>query len=404
MRALLVGILVIASAAHAEDAPRQVTLAEVLAATSKAPAAKIAQHELAAAAALVEVADAWPNPSVRLETNRLTARLVAGATVPLPVLGTVGAARHAAAAHAGAVHAEAVVFDRALRRRAIDAWIALARADGALTTTTLAVTQAAELERIAVGRIDAGVGAEVDVSTARAARARAVLAAATAKRAHEAAAAELAGILGWDPDRALVTTGELPGQGTITLEVLRARLPDHPLRTVGQRHVTAADAELEQVKAQGRPGLAVEAQISAADPTTSGIDALVAVSVELPMFAHTRDRARAARASASAERARLVVTETELGAGLLAAYHRWQGASETVAALDGTIVPAQVRAAELSAQAYREGQRDLASALQADRDLAAVRAEQLAARADLAAAWVELQDASGGDPGGIGAR
>jgi outer membrane protein TolC len=49
----------------------------------------------------------------------------------------------------------------------------------------------------------------------------------------------------------------------------------------------------------------------------------------------------------------------------------------------------------LSATAYREGARDLAFALQAERDLAAVRAERNAARADAAAAFADLQVAVG---------
>lgn len=59
-------------------------------------------------------------------------------------------------------------------------------------------------------------------------------------------------------------------------------------------------------------------------------------------------------------------------------------------------MPAQVRAAPLSAQTYREGARDLASALQAQRDLDAVRAELNAARANVATAYAELELAAGG--------
>jgi cobalt-zinc-cadmium efflux system outer membrane protein len=393
-----------AAVAHAEDAPIAVTLAEVLAAAPKAPAAQVARHEVEAAEALTRAAGAWPDPSLRVETHRLTARLVAGATIPLPVFGTVGAARRAAEAQVDAVRAEAITAGREVRRRAVTAWIALARADGEIAATATAAIQAAELERIAGGRLDAGVGADVDITTARAARARAELAAANARRAQQAAAAELAGVLGRDPMTPLVAAGELPGRDAIAIETLRARLAAHPERAAALRRVTAAEAAVAQVRAQGWPSLAVEAQVSAFDPTTPGTDVLVALSLDLPLFARTADRARSARATAAAQRARLVVTETQLGAGLVAAYRRWQAASEKVAALETDIVPAQERAATLSAQAYREGARDLASALQADRDLAAVRAEVIAARADLATAWADLQDAAGDAPGGARAR
>src|SRR5678815_5223449 len=78
-----------AATSHAE--PRAVTLQEALAAVPRAPGAAVSAHEVAAADALVAAAGAWPNPSVHVATNRLTARLVAGASLPLPVFGTVSA-------------------------------------------------------------------------------------------------------------------------------------------------------------------------------------------------------------------------------------------------------------------------------------------------------------------------
>ncbi len=398
--AILVALSWTASAAHADDAPlapTAVTLAEVLAAVPRAPVAQVTRPELEAAQALADAAGAWPNPSVRGQSNRLTARVVIGASVPLPIFGTLGAAKREARAQADVVRSESVVHQRDVRRRAVTAWIALARADGETAAAVVAATQAADLERIARGRLEAGAGAEVDVTGARAAHARAELAAATAKRGQEAASAELAGVLGWDPLKPLTTAGELPGGEAIPIDTLRTRLPTHPERVVAQRKVAAAEATIAQVRSLRVPSLTIEGQVSISDPTTPGTDVMVGIGFDLPMFARIGDRARSARAAAAAERARLAVTETQLGAGLVAAYRRWQAASEKLVGLQHDIVPAQERAALLSAQAYREGARDLASALQADRDLTAVRAEVIAARADVATAWAELQVAAGDD-------
>src|SRR5262249_38171409 len=125
----------------------------------------------------------------------------------------------------------------------------------------------------------------------------------------------------------------------------------------------------------------------------------VGVALELPLFAHVGDKARAARATEAAQRSRLAATEVELAAGLEAAFRRWQAADERLRALERDVVPAQERAPALSGQAYREGARDLASALVAERDLAAVRAEVNAARADAAAAFADLQLAAGVEVG-----
>ena len=393
---VIAGVLAVTGPAGAE--PRPVTLAEALAAVAHAPAAQVSVHEAAAADALVDAAGAWPNPSLHVATNRLTARLVAGASLPLPVFGTVGAARRQAAAEAGVVRAEGVVALRTLRHRVALAWTTLARLDGDAVASSIAAQQAAELALIARGRLDAGVGADVDVTTANAAKARAEVAARAALRAQAAASAELAGVLGWPVDQPLRSAGS-PGTGApAELAALRARLAHHPERVAAAARLTAADATVEQVGSLAWPSLALDAEVSYDDPTNEDkTDALIGVTLELPVFARIGDRVRAARASSAAQRARLAATETELGAGLAAAFERWRAAVDTLGALEHDVVPAQERAAALSAQAYREGARDLASALQAERDLAAVRAEVNAARADAAVAWEDLQLAAGTD-------
>ncbi|MEO8705439.1 MAG: TolC family protein [Kofleriaceae bacterium] len=398
MRALVFSLVVAASMpAYADEAARKVTLAEVIAAASQTPAMRVPQHEAAAADALAGAAGAWPNPAIRIETNRLTARLVAGATVPVPVFGTVRAVRRTAAAQAEVVRGDAIVATRAVHRRAVTAWIALARADADVATAAIVATQATALERIAVGRFDAGTSGNVDVTAAKAARARAELAVATAKRTREAASAELAAMIGWDPMQPLEAVGDLPGRESLALAALQARLAGHPDRVVALRKVAAADASLAEVRSLRWPSLALDAQVSAYDPTQPGVDVLVGLAIELPIFAHVGARVRAARATGSVERARLAVAETQLAGGLVAAYRRWQSASEQLAGLERDIVPAQEQAAVLSQQAYREGARDLASALQADRDLAAVRAEVIATRSDVATAWLALLEAAGED-------
>jgi outer membrane protein TolC len=393
---VIAGALALAGPARAE--PRPVTLAEALAAAAQAPAAQVSPHEAAAADAQVDAAGAWPNPSLHVSTTRLTARLVAGVSLPLPVFGTVGAARRLAAAEAGVVRAEGAAALRALRHRVALAWITLARLDGDAIASSIAAQQAAELGLIARGRKDAGVGADVDVTTANAAKARADVAAAATVRSQVAASAELAGVLGWPLDQPLRSAGT-PGAGApAELAALRAHLANHPERVVAMARFAAADATVEQVQSLAWPGLALDAEVSYDDPTNEHkTDALIGVTLDLPVFARIGDRVRAARATSAAQRARLIATETDLGAGLAAAFERWRAAVDTLGALEHDVVPAQERAAALSAQAYREGARDLASALQAERDLAAVRAEVNAARADAAVAWEDLQLAAGTD-------
>jgi outer membrane protein TolC len=390
----LVVILVAAPAFADEMHP--VTFAEVVSATGAAPAAKAPVHDIAAADALADAAGAWPMPILHLQTNSLTARATVGVTLPVPVFGTVGAVKRQAKAEATVVRAEATLAQRTLYHHAVTAWIALARADGDVVAMSIAAQQAAELELIAKGRLDAGVGADVDVTTARASRARAELAASAAVRAQQAASAELAGVLGWDPAHRLRSDGPLPTGQAEDLAALRRRLVTHPERALGERRVAAADAAIDQARSLRFPVVSLEGQAAIDDPTNEHQnDYVFAVNFELPLFSKVGDRVRAARSTAAAQRARLVATESELAAGLAAAFERYQSASERLRALETAVVPAQERAAALSAQAYREGARDVTSALTAARDLSAVRAEVNAARADTATAWEELQLAAG---------
>jgi outer membrane protein TolC len=387
-------VVSLASSARADD----VTLDQVIAAVPGAPAIPIAANEVASAEARIDAAGAWPAPTIHVETNRITARLVAGIALPLPILGTIGAARHEAAAHAQLVRAEGVAARRDLQHRAVLAWLGVARADANAGALAIAAQQAADLEKLARGRLDAGAGAEVDVTAAHAARMRADLAVAGAKHEQDAAAAELAAFLGWDPMRPIHAAGSLPG-GTAQLATLRAALAAHPERRVALQRIAEGEATEANVGVQRRPALALELQGSFSDPTQPGTDVLVGLSLELPVFSRIGDQLRAARAQTSAERARLSADEARLLGELVAAYRRWEAATERLTGLERDVLPAQDRAATLASQAYREGARDLASALQAERDRTAVRSEIANARIDAATAWIELQLAAGGDAG-----
>ena len=380
-----------------------VTLETALAAAGKAPAAQIGRYDVAAAEANIDAATAWPAPGLHVGTNRLTARLIFGASIPLPIFGTVGAAKRVAAAEADVVRSEADLALRDLRHRVVVAWIALLRAGGDVQASQVAAQQAAELETIAKGRLAAGTGADVDVTVATAARARADVAVAAALREQDASSAELAGLLGWNPAQPLRADGAPVIAPAADLPALEARLGAHPERQAAERRVLAAEATVDEVLVQRWPGLAVEGELDYDDKTQAGnsawarTDAHVGLALDLPIFARIGDKARAARAAETAQRTRLAAVEAELGGQLVAAYRRWQAASERLAAMERDVIPAQEKAAALSMQAYREGARDLSSAVLAERDLATARAELNDARAQAALAYADLAVAIGED-------
>lgn len=394
----VLSVLLVPGAARAED----VSLAAVTAAVEHAPAARASMLDVVAAEARTDAAGAWALSSLHVGTNRLTARLVAGVTVPLPILGTIGAAREEAAAQARLVRDEAIIGRRDLRSRAIVAWLELARADTDIVTQTEAAAQAAELERIAQGRFDAGAGGEVDVTSAHAARARADVAVAVAVRESRARAAELAGLLGWDPTLERHASGALPG-GAADLSQLRAVIAHHPERTAALAQIAAREATAHRLEVARRPLLGFELTGSYDDPTQTGTTALARTDVfaglvfEVPVFGHLGDQLRAAHTDTDAAKLRLTGVDGELAAGLVAAYERWQAATERVTALEKDVMPAQQRATRLAQQAYREGARDLSTALLATRDQQAVAAELANARIEAGLAWQAVTLAAGTD-------
>lgn len=403
VRSVVCILALLTSVARAEDRV-PVTLEAALAAAHIAPGAQIGRYDLAAAEANIDAASAWPNPGLHVGTNRLTAKLIVGASIPLPIFGTVGAAKRVAAAEAEVVRSEADLALRDLRHRVVVAWIDLLRAGGDVQASQVAAKQAAELETIAKGRLAAGTGADVDVTVATAARARADVAVAAALREQDAASAELAGLLGWNPRQLLRADGAPVIAPAAPLDALQDRLAAHPELQAAKRRVAAAQAVVDEVLVQRWPGLSVEGELDYDDRSmTEGAtawdrtDAHVGLALDLPVFARIGDRARAARAAERAQQMRLRAVDAELGGRLVAAYERWQAASERLAAMERDVIPAQEKAATLSMQAYREGARDLASAVLAERDLASARAELNDARAQAALAYADLAVAIGED-------
>jgi outer membrane protein TolC len=389
---LVIAMLLWAGTAHADD----VTFAMVSGAVDAAPAARATQLDTAAAEARIAAAGAWAPTQLRGGTNRITAQETVGITLPLPILGTIGAARDEAAAHAEVVRDESAVARRDLWRRAASAWLELARADAEVVTLTASFEQTKELERIAQGRLDAGTGGEVDVTSAKAARARADVAVAAAKRESLARGAELAGILAWDLARERHAAGGLPG-GDADLAKLRATLAGHPERAEALARVAESEATRHRLEVLYRPVLAIEASASFNDPTNDNrTDAYGGLVLEFPLFGRVGNQVTAAERDRAAAQARLGAVDSELAGKLVAAYQHWRATSERVAALDRDVMPAQQRAAQQAQQAFREGARDLSTALQAARDLTSVAGELANARVDAAQAWIDLALAAGG--------
>src|SRR5262249_11456348 len=99
-------LLVLAISSPAAASPREVTVDDVRAAVAKAPEQDAAHQRTLAAYADADAAGGWPATTLSIGTARVTPRLVAVASIPLPVFGVERAARATLRAEADVTRAD----------------------------------------------------------------------------------------------------------------------------------------------------------------------------------------------------------------------------------------------------------------------------------------------------------
>ena len=377
--------------ATAAPAPRDVGLAEALAAVGAAPDHRVAAARADEAEAGVAAAGAWPRTTLGASTTSRTAWLDLVAALPLPVFGTLEADRAVARGELAVAAAEVHAGDLQLAREVAIAWFALARAEARAELARQSAAREDALAGAAQKRLDSGDASRADVVLATAAAKRVGAQAAAADGAIDVASAELAARLGWDPTRRLHAAGGLPAgpDGAAPAAVA------HPELVAARRRAEAQQAEVDRTSRERWPRLALDLESAIGDPTLAGTDYRVGLTVELPLFGHGAASVRAAEARLATTRAAGAAVSARLGAELAAARARFATASQLAASLAADVLPAQREAAELARAAFREGQAGLVFVLEAERGLAEVEGEAIDARAEAATAFVELEWASG---------
>jgi len=395
--ACIAALGVVAWVSTATAAPRAITLKDALAAAARAPAHRVARSQVTAAAGEVTAAGAWPSTAVGISSSRSTARLGVVASLPLPVMGTLGADRAVARADLDVARANASSADGDLARDVTKAWLALAAAEARAALSEQAAQRQESLVDIAKARFEAGDAPRVDVVTARAGAARAHADADADAASIDSASAELAALLGWDPTARLRADGGVPAPTDVPpLATLRERRRGHPQARAAAARVDAEAARVRQVRASHRPSLSLDLESLFDDPTLPGNDYRIGVTVELPLLGKgsaARDAAVARRHLAKAERD---ATLNAIDGAIVATYNRYRAAAARARALADKVLPSERRAAELARTAYREGQGGLVTVVEAERALADAEAQASEARAQAARARAELVWAAGG--------
>jgi cobalt-zinc-cadmium efflux system outer membrane protein len=170
---------------------------------------------------------------------------------------------------------------------------------------------------------------------------------------------------------------------------LRRQLADsNPELARARAEMVRAQKQLELQRAQRWPDLALKAAVNE-DPDMRASQFGVVVTV--PLWDRRRGPVGEAEAQLSRARNELEANEFALGQALEVAYQQYEIAQTQVGALESGIVRQAEAALKVAEAAYRFGERGFLEVLDAQRVFRAARSELIAARYELAAAWIEIE-------------
>ena len=394
--ALLWYALLASSPAHGGGPPpvHPVTFNDALQAASRAPANRSRIVSQQAAAMSVDAAGAWPAITVGTFTTLRSARLGVSAAVPLPILGT----RYTRDANVSVAKTlrDVVVADAATQeleqlRQVSRAWLNVARMQAHAATSQLAAVRQQQLAEIADQRFNNGEVARVESVQADAARRLARARAAADRAAIAAASAELASLLGWNPEIIIEAQGDLPTPYSVpSLTAIQAQRNTHPLVHAQAARIAVEAARTKLASASQWPRLAVEAEAAWLAPNPPSIDLRLGVVVELPFWGKSSQAVQTAQALKHVAQLEAEVAAHVLDGATVAAYRRFEAARAQAATLQNEVVPAAREAALLARAAYAEGSGGLVAVLEAERSLQEIESTATDARLDAAEAQVDV--------------
>lgn len=149
-----------------------------------------------------------------------------------------------------------------------------------------------------------------------------------------------------------------------------------------------AEQRLNYEKAQRWPSLALKGGVDE-DPDLR--TSRFGVALRIPLWDRRQGPVGEAAADLARARTELDVQRFALGQSLEVAYKQYEIARSQVAALETGIVRSAEAALKVAEAAYRFGERGFIEVLDAQRVYRAARAELIAARYEVAVAWVEIE-------------
>lgn len=389
---------------HPAGERRPVRFDEAMSLAAQAPSVIAARRAASAQRAMNGSISGLGNPEIFVAPGiRTTAErgvaLEVSVVQPIPLTG-LGSARQAAGeAEAGALDRQADAFALGIRLDAATSFCALWGASRSYEDVTADVELAQEL----VARLERGAAAghdtAADVADARIFLAESRLSLVALEGEIHDVGLDLSNRLELAAPGALIASGNLPDPVLPSAEILDEalasieRIPDVALHSM---QAAAARARARELAAESKPRLGVGARFQQDGPTDRAWYAVL--SMDLPLF----ERGQRDRGQAAADTRRLEgeqrTAASQAHAALVGMKHEVEHTAESLEVIETELLPAATEAVRLREIAHSHGEGTVFDLLNARRTLVRVKAREIRARADAAAARARLAlllDASG---------
>jgi cobalt-zinc-cadmium efflux system outer membrane protein len=361
------------------------------------PPVEVAERQHEVARTEIAVAGTLANPTVTLQTSKETARIIAGASLPLPLFGQRGKAVAAAQADAEGVALERELGRITARWNATNAWVDLWAAQERGELLALASEESARLLQISRERVLAGSAPRLDAVRATADRARARAEADSARAAVDAAAARLVPWTAGDPGELPRAVGrpQPPDKLPALAEVTR-RAQEHPLLRRDRAQVRAAGAHVALEQRLRIPVPSAEVSVDYQDRTNDNrTDVIGGLAFELPLLGLRGGAIARARAQKAGAETSFTLDERQLRSELNDAYYTTGAAAARSRALREEVLPALDEARKMSEEGYRAGRLDILRLIEAQHAVIEARLAVLDATVTWCHALADLERSTG---------
>ena len=385
-------------AVAAPQQPEHIDLPGAIRLALDGPRLRAAGHEAAASAAEAAQAGRYPNPTLEyLREGEQAGTRTTTVQISQPI--ELGGKRRARVALAGSTAAQArdelAALRQEVRAEAIAAWYGVRAAQERQALAQALAALAGKSINVAARQVAAGKVSPIDETRAR-------LAAAEARTELNAASADLAvartrlGPLVGRPGEALVLApgddAPLPALKPLPALLAEAAQSLPVRRARGQLAAQEAQAQVE--RAARLPDLTLTVGSQKTDDVGRR-QAVVGVSLPLPLFNRNEGKLLAALRRSDKARDALAAAETDAAAELGAAYTRYEQARFDADLLRAEVIPSARSAYELTLTGFEHGKFAFLDVLDAQRTWARVQSRQWAATQEAWRAWADIARLAG---------